>query len=321
MGLSGPDAIPADRASEAVQQAGAAHSRGIRALQDLPEAQGTLLALGHPLRSHRVQRQGRPIRNAFPRPTSFRSAICKLPARWSRPACPPPSSFRPASRPTFRNPSRIAASPWPHGSPVPTIRSTVRVIVNRIWGWHFGHGIVATPNDFGKLGKRPTHPELLDWLCATISSTTAGASRKCTGSSCSPTPTSAIPRPPSEAALKADPEAALLSYFPPRRLDAEEILDSMLADVRRAQRRYRRPRHAARDQPRRRQSAAADHGHADAGVSPVAHARRAQSPHGLRLPEAQSAQPHDGCLERTVVQRIDARRATPPPFPRKPSPC
>ena len=41
----------------------------------------------------------------------------------------------------------------------------VRVIVNRIWGWHFGHGIVATPNDLGKLGKRPTHPELLDWLC------------------------------------------------------------------------------------------------------------------------------------------------------------
>ena len=39
-----------------------------------------------------------------------------------------------------------------------------RVLVNRVWGWHFGRSIVATPNDFGATGEAPTHPELLDWL-------------------------------------------------------------------------------------------------------------------------------------------------------------
>ncbi len=41
-----------------------------------------------------------------------------------------------------------------------------RVMVNRLWHYHFGRGIVATPSDFGSMGERPTHPQLLDWLAS-----------------------------------------------------------------------------------------------------------------------------------------------------------
>ena len=41
-----------------------------------------------------------------------------------------------------------------------------RVMANRIWEWHFGEGIVRTPSNFGKMGERPTHPELLDYLAS-----------------------------------------------------------------------------------------------------------------------------------------------------------
>ena len=107
---------------------------------------------------------------------------------------------------------------------------TARVIVNRIWQHHFGSPIVGTPNDFGILGDRPTHPGLLDWLAGELiagdwslkdlhrlmlqSATYRQASRS-TGDSW-------------DRALEKDPENRLYSRMNRKRLEGEAIRDTML---------------------------------------------------------------------------------------------
>ncbi len=100
---------------------------------------------------------------------------------------------------------------------------TARVMANRVWQGHFGKGIVRTPNDLGTRGLRPTHPELLDWLASELVASgwhikplhrlimLSDAYQRGGG-------------PPSEA----DPEDLLFARFGRRRLDAEEIRDSLL---------------------------------------------------------------------------------------------
>ena len=104
---------------------------------------------------------------------------------------------------------------------------TARVAVNRVWHHHFGSGLVDTPSDFGTVGSRPVNQQLLDWLAREFIA--SGWSLKHLHKLIM---TSAVYRQssqPEKLAMAADASSRLLWRFPPRRLDAEAIRDSMLA--------------------------------------------------------------------------------------------
>lgn len=108
---------------------------------------------------------------------------------------------------------------------------TARVMANRVWSWHFGQGLAGNPNNFGATGKKPTHPELLDFLAAWFIDNgwsvkklsrlivTSQAYRR----------SSARPQAGAEPAAGSGSEPAPYAAFQPRRLAAEELRDAMLA--------------------------------------------------------------------------------------------
>ncbi|MEQ2008615.1 MAG: PSD1 and planctomycete cytochrome C domain-containing protein, partial [Limisphaerales bacterium] len=134
---------------------------------------------------------------------------------------------------------------------------TARVLVNRVWLHHFGRGIVASPSDFGTLGERPTHPELLDWLASEFVAQgwslkklhrlvmTSAAYRQASGTSVQYSVSSvqsgkvgssvsgkklntdSLNTEYSRAAA-LDPDVKLLWRYPIRRLDAEQLRDAQL---------------------------------------------------------------------------------------------
>ena len=101
-----------------------------------------------------------------------------------------------------------------------------RVIVNRVWQHHFGRGLVATPNDFGRQGGRPSHPELLDWLALRFIED--GWSLKALHRRILLSRTWQQSGERSVAAVERDAAGELLAGFPRRRLDAEQLRDTLL---------------------------------------------------------------------------------------------
>ena len=120
---------------------------------------------------------------------------------------------------------------------------TARVMVNRLWQHHFGRGIVPTPNDFGKLGEAPTHPELLDWLASEFMDPAKPQDQRSVPGGAAPAPwsikrmhklilTSNAYRMSSKGnnqALRVDAANTLFWRFNMRRLTSEEVRDSILA--------------------------------------------------------------------------------------------
>jgi hypothetical protein len=103
---------------------------------------------------------------------------------------------------------------------------TARVIVNRVWQYHFGQGIVNTPSDFGLYGDRPSHPELLDWLA--VSFVENGWSLKWLHRLILSSDTYKQSSLFNEKAHQVDADNRLLWRMPLRRMDAETIRDSIL---------------------------------------------------------------------------------------------
>lgn len=103
-----------------------------------------------------------------------------------------------------------------------------RVFANRLWQAHFGRGIVRTANDFGLHGEKPSHPELLDWLAATLRERGGRPKELHRRIVQSDAYRQASANPQAEAAQRLDPENRLLWKFSRRRLSAEELRDAML---------------------------------------------------------------------------------------------
>ena len=133
-----------------------------------------------------------------------------------QPAYPPPGK-----QTTLR---RLTLAKWLASPDHPL---TARVMVNRIWHYHFGEGLVRTPNDFGVMGQPPTHPALLDWLAARF--VEEGWSLKKLHQLILGSNTYRMSKAWNAEYGRKDPENQLLWRFPYKRLEVEAIRDSALA--------------------------------------------------------------------------------------------
>ncbi len=119
---------------------------------------------------------------------------------------------------------RVALAEWITDAKNPL---TARVLVNRVWHYHFGTGLVDTPSDFGLNGTAPTHPELLDWLASEFIA--RGWRIKDLHRLILSSATYRQSSAPAAKGLAIDANARLLWRFPPRRLEAEPLRDAILS--------------------------------------------------------------------------------------------
>jgi cytochrome c553 len=129
-----------------------------------------------------------------------------------------------SQKPIDRGSGRLDLAQWVTSPKNPL---TARVMVNRIWQWHFGEGLVRTPSNFGKLGVPPTHPELLDDLAGRFIQ--SGWSIKAMHRLIMLSATYRQSSVPTSMAMKADPGNLLFTRVSRRRLEAEELRDALLA--------------------------------------------------------------------------------------------
>jgi hypothetical protein len=147
-----------------------------------------------------------------------------------------PGAFLPAEAPELpadtRNP-RVLLARWITSPDNPL---AARVLVNRVWQYHFGKGLVETPNDFGANGEPPSHPELLDWLACEFlgplflpSPPSDGGEGKKRGQRLKALHRLILLSSTYRQASRSPADVRLLGRFPRRRLAAEEIRDAMLS--------------------------------------------------------------------------------------------
>jgi hypothetical protein len=179
----------------------------IRAFYDLPgEAKTHLLRRGDYLK---------------PGPEVAPGALAVLDARRTFRWEAPPKAAKTSGR-------RLAFARW---LTQPEHPLTARVLVNRLWHHHFGQGIVATPDNFGRTGAPPSHPELLDWLATefTVQGWSVKKMHRLIMTSSAYRQTSRIDPVAHAAAKRLDPENRLLWRQRLRRLEAEAMRDAILA--------------------------------------------------------------------------------------------
>ncbi len=131
---------------------------------------------------------------------------------------------RPTDSPIKTASGRLELATWlaTPDNPLPA-----RVMVNRLWGWHFGDGLVRTPDNFGKMGDRPANPDLLDYLAHRF--VDGGWSVKYMQRLIMLSNTYQMASDTDDHTAEADPENRLMTRFNRQRLEVEEIRDGVLA--------------------------------------------------------------------------------------------